>query len=482
MYADVVTASNSPRPYRWSASLTILLLAITLAAHGQLLENVTFSDDRAGGEAAVVERVRFKVPRTAGAPTVDGELTEACWRQPGAYLGKFRLGLSTTPARHYREAWAVYDSDTLYFGIKLQREPGTELRAFVHSPDDPAIWEDDEFELFLDPFRTGTEYFQLIMNSEGVIYDALHRYRVVPDPAGASPTDTKLARETDADWSSDAIRAVAIHEEFWSAELAVPLRSVGLSGAPQGHVVHMNLTSADWDTGEYTTLCPNSSWHDPAQFGAIVLGAPRVQVTRLRLDKPGIGRNLVLVKARDLTGEGGDYELVVRIAADIREFTIRRNCSIAPGGRTAVGAVFKMVPGDGAWEADITLVDENGQPVFAARRSGVLPEPLTLRTRSRAVFTDGAPVFAAARVRLGRLTARRTELVAELLDGRGRSIASQNLGVPQGSNMKALLPVSDLRPGSYTLRLTAASRDQTLGEATVRVSVAGSPFSAGASH
>jgi len=458
-------------------------------ARADLLEQVRFSEpERKESALSDVERLRFELPRAQPPPEIDGELNDPCWQQPAAYLGKFRLGLTAIPARHTREAWATYDDRFLYFGVKLQREPGTKLRVLTRENDNAEIWEDDELEIFLDPFNTGTEYFQFILNSERFLHDAAHSYRVVADPRGASPTDTKLERETDPDWSSGLLREVGIHEEYWSAEMALPLASIGLSGAPAGHSVGFNITSADWDTEEYTCLSPTSNWHDPEQFGLVVLGQPRLAVTELELGAVGAGSNRLRLAVRDLSGLAGDYTLSLALTTQAGKVKSTEDFSLEGGGREGVALLFAphgtialdltswRRTSAGPWQADIQILDATDQLAFAARRAGTLPDPLTIRLKSHGTFTDGRPVMLSARMGFGSVTARRIQLEARLLDAQGRAVASQDLGPAQGSILTAWLPVDELQPGAYRLQLAAVSDGQVAAQAEDELSVAASPF------
>ena len=446
-------------------------------AQGQVLEHVRFSEfEPPSGPATETQHLVRKLPRAEAPPTIDGELSDECWKAPGAYLGAFRLGLSPTPARHSREAWATYDEGHLYFGVRLQREPGTKLRAMIAEPDDPQIWEDDEAEVFLDPFGSGTTYYQLIINSLGNLYDAFHSLSIVPDPGGASPADTTLERATDAGWSAALERKVAIHEEYWSIEAGLPLTSVGLTGAPAGHGVRFNITSADWDTGEYTCLSPVSSWHDPLQFGALILGDPRVVVEALEMGQVGMGGCRLRARVGDLSGAAGEYRLQLSLRTDKGPTEVERPFSLEARGRASVRLPFEVEAAGAAWAADVRIVDSEGACVYAARRSGTVQPPLTLRLGSRAAFSDGPPVLAAASVGLGSITARRVTLLAELLDARGRVTSRQELGSAEAPRMTAWLPVAGLAPGAYRLRLTAMQDGRQVASAQDSLLIGASPF------
>jgi hypothetical protein len=458
----------------------IKLLAAALlscAARAQLLEDVRFSTAAAAATAAVnTGVVTVDIPRVATPPTLDGELTEACWQDKQARLGPFRLGLASTLARHRREAWACYDEQNLYLGVRLQRKPGQPLRVFTQGNDDGKIWEDDEIEVFFDPFGTGTEYYQIILNSAGYLFDATHRYVTVLDPAGAQPTDTKQINEMDIAWASGLQRRVAVHEDYWSAEMALPLAAIGLAGAPTGHALRFNITSADWDTKEYTCLSPTSDWQDPAQFGTLVLGKPLVRVSDLDLGQVGLGSNRLSVKVKDLSGRAARFALVLNLTSGAGLLEKREAFELAAGGESTASLRFEVSARQGPWTAEVRVLDEQGRPRFAARRSGDIPEPLLLRLGSQASFTGNAPVAVAGHLGLGTLSGQATTLNAALLDAAARVVAEQALGPAQGATLSARLPLDGLKPGLYALRLTASDGTQTIATATAPLRLAASPF------
>ena len=153
-----------------------------------------------------------------------------------------------------------------------------------------------------------------------------------------------------------------------------------------------------------------------------------------------------------------------------------RAFSLAADGRETVLLTLDVRAVDGPWEADVRIVDAQSRPVFAARRTGTVLPPLTLKMKSRAAFTDGADIRVAASIGLGDVAARRVELQAQLLDGRGRAVAEQDLGQPSSPNLTARMPVAHLEPGTYRLRLNASQDDQTIATAEDVLRLGASPF------
>ena len=457
----------------------VLFAALAVADCGSppVLERVRYSSPAEARTAAAARHARrWSIPRAQQPPKIDGQLGDACWQAKGAKLGAFHIGLSPVPARHTREAWAAYDADKLYFGVKLQREPDKPLRVLTHDPDNGKIWEDDEVEFFFDPFGTGTDYYQLILNSEGVLYDAAYHLRVAPDPTGAGPLDTKLERDTDMAWSSNAERKVAIGEKYWVIEMAVPLKSIGLAGAPAGHAVRLNLTSADWDTGEYTCLSPTSDWHDPQQFGAVVLGQPRVAVESLDLGSVGFGDNELRITVKDAIGKDARCRVEARVTTTAGTGEFAGKLTLAAGQSETAVVRFDVPARKGPWQVDVRIVDEAGAAVFAARRTGEVPPAVDMRLRSQAAFSDGLPVKLAARLGFGARTLREVELQVSLLDANSKALREQRLDSPTTANISAQLPVNGLAPGPYRLRLQARHRGRVIASAEDELLVGRSPF------
>lgn len=442
-----------------------------------LLTDVRFS---APGHAPLAtasdDRLAFSLPRTEPSPTIDGVLDEPCWRDPRAYLGKFRLGLTPVPARHTREAWAAYDDRFLYIAVRLERKPDTQLRVATREPDNAMIWEDDEIELFFDPFSTGTDYCQIILNSEGVLFDAAHSNRIVPDPGGVGPNDTKLERQTDLSWSSGLVRRISVSDDCWTAELALPFDALGLTGAPAGHRVAFNITSADWDTKEYTCLSPTSSWHDPRQFGAFILGAPAVEVSSLQPTDVGTGRNIASVRLKDLTGKAARLKLEVDITTEGDSLRKTRTFLLPANSTQRFETPFDVDATSGPWRADIRIVNSEGKSVYAARRTGTIPPALTVNCGSHAVFSDAPPVLVGARIGLGVMTAVELRLEATLTDGKESRVATQDLGRPSGTELRAWMPVEGLSPERYQLKLIARFRGKVVAQAEEQLTIGLSPF------
>ncbi len=457
-----------------------LVLIFSTSIRASILEDIQFITPTQSQSKKNPQVPEWRIPKTQTPPAIDGNLVEPCWKNKSARLGSFRIGLSTVLAKHRREAWAAYDEKNLYLAVKLQREPDSALRALTHVPDDAHIWKDDEVEVFVDAYGTGTEYYQLILNSEGVLFDAHHRLRTVRDPGGVGPLDTKQVRDTDLTWSSELKRKISIQQDYWIIEMALPFKSVGLHSAPAGHSVRFNVTSADWDTGEYTSLNRVSSWHDPLQFGGLVLGQPRIEPVSLQIDDVGKGKNQAVFNFRDTGGKGANYrgELLLTTGDSTERF--QKSFAAAKGkGITSAAIPFVVNASKGMWTISLNILNEGGEAVYAARRQGELPDTLSFSIGSKATFNDRPPVKVSAKLGVSKLSLKDVKLKVTLLDTRGRKIKSQTLGSPSYTAFEAVMPVTELPPGRYRLRLTATESDREIAVSQDEILIGQSPFAAG---
>ena len=234
---------------------------LTLRKYHEVYEKVLSqvkSARRVGSESAwrgptFESRPAVLVPKAAGAPTVDGRLDDACWKE--ALRAEFRR-LDGNPERpkHPTAAMLAADEKTLYVAFRCT-EPQMDSLVSRKRERDANVWEDDSVEVFLkvggEPTR---DYFHLIVNPDGSMLD---------DRGG----------KTEA-WQSGAKVAAAKGKDAWSVEIAIPIEEFSRAedkARPAG-AWRLNLTRMRQPRGgafaEETALAPTEdpSSHVPDMF------------------------------------------------------------------------------------------------------------------------------------------------------------------------------------------------------------------------
>ncbi|MBN1445916.1 MAG: hypothetical protein JW957_07410, partial [Candidatus Omnitrophica bacterium] len=146
---------------------------------------------------------KFPVNKTAKAPRIDGVVSPDEWKGAKKITG-FRSNIDgkVTP-RPQPEIYLAFDDEFLYMGFTCPFEG--ELKKDIQGRDSP-VWRDDSLELFLDPFRKGENIYQLILNSNGALYDS---------------------KNGSAAWDSKAVYQTTVEGKAWSGEMAIPFSSFG---------------------------------------------------------------------------------------------------------------------------------------------------------------------------------------------------------------------------------------------------------------
>jgi len=122
----------------------------------------------AAPNASADDRPRYTCLRAGQAPMLDGRLDETCWTRaevaqiahdvaehnPGRRDVRFRLSWN---ARH------------LYFAAEVEDS----TPCSTHTDRDDPVWDEDCFELYLNPEGHAARYYEIDVNALGAIWDSL---------------------------------------------------------------------------------------------------------------------------------------------------------------------------------------------------------------------------------------------------------------------------------------------------------------------
>ncbi|NCO94181.1 MAG: hypothetical protein AUJ96_09780 [Armatimonadetes bacterium CG2_30_66_41] len=214
----------------------------------------------------------------AGPVQLDGALDDPGWRN--ALPQGFVLKNGEAPPYH---SWLVstHDAQHLYLGI-VNVEPRLGALGTLAGPDHPeaGIWDDDCVEVFVSPDAANPKRaYQLIVNAAGKTWDGAYG---LPEPGlglfGCQPA-----------WDCQGLRvAVGKTGNRWTVELAIPLQSVGLSGAALPDRVALNVYRCRrcGEAPVYTGWSPPlaEQHYAPERFGTLWLkatNAPPRETARL---------------------------------------------------------------------------------------------------------------------------------------------------------------------------------------------------------
>ena len=179
-------------------------------------------------------------------PDIDGDLDDPAWKNKhlkGAMLNVYTSKVAQIQSRIY----VTYDDKNVYVAFDMF-EPYVDGMA-AHLTDavsdrDGYVWEDDSVEIFLDPNNGQlgkASYYHVAVNFKNVIYD-----EEVKD------------KFKDRRWNAPIRSAVKVGANSWTAEVVIPLASMGAQGSPKGQAWLANFCRNRQVTG----ATEDTSWSD----------------------------------------------------------------------------------------------------------------------------------------------------------------------------------------------------------------------------
>ena len=191
--------------------------------------------------------------KTSAPPTIDGKLSDPVWKKSPEFMFVHTIGVSGTP-RQYTKGWVLYDDTNLYVAIKCQ-ETEIELLKKNQTERDSAVWTDDYIEVFIDSDMDRKTFYQIVANPIGTLFDQ----------------NTK--GDEGKKWNGDIKVKTHIGEDFWTVEMSIGLKSIGLDKGKHNIGFNMNRYRMTKPSGGYQDTCwsPLRSWKSatPQMFGTL---------------------------------------------------------------------------------------------------------------------------------------------------------------------------------------------------------------------
>lgn len=156
------------------------------------------------------DRMRADIPRTTEAPKLDGDLNDAAWKN-AALIDDFHqyLPIDHGEPSARSELHIMYDDDYLYIGAKLYDDEPEKItaRQLIQGQ---GIDFDDWIGFIIDPYNNQRAGYMFQINPNGVRRDGLF----------------EDGNRLNADWDGIWLGEARIDAEGWSAEIAIPFKTL----------------------------------------------------------------------------------------------------------------------------------------------------------------------------------------------------------------------------------------------------------------
>jgi hypothetical protein len=198
---------------------------------------------------------------TRSPPKIDGDTSDAVW-QRAKWTNNFRdIEGDLKPNPPLQTKVKMLWNDTCLYIAATIADPHVWATLTHH---DDIVFHDNDFELFIDPYNTTHQYFELEFNALNTVFDLFLNkpYRDMGNPL--------------INWDAEGLRsAVKIHgtlndpsdtDTGWTIEIAIPFKAICLGvnvHKPDDNTTwRINFSRVEWDTkvvdGKYIKLTDSS--------------------------------------------------------------------------------------------------------------------------------------------------------------------------------------------------------------------------------
>ena len=166
---------------------------------------------------AVATRRAVQVRRTGDPPAIDGRLDDAVWRDAVRITDFVQTNpIEGAPPTERTEVRIAYDADHLYFAFRAHYTNPNEMRA--NRVDRDRTRRDDWIAVMFDTFLDQQRAYRFSVNAYGVQGDAILQ--------GGRPMRGPPGGGGDTSWDALFDTAGAIVADGWTAEMAIPFKSL----------------------------------------------------------------------------------------------------------------------------------------------------------------------------------------------------------------------------------------------------------------
>lgn len=284
-----------------SGILAFFIMLLSAYGKDELISDLEFSTGETHQNDFTTNKTpNLIIPKLQAAPPVlDGTLDDTCWKT-AAEASKFSIPMEAardiaiaqafvvsdiaTEAKEKTKVMLCYDDNFIYLAFQCYESKMDKI-LMTHTIHDSEVWNDDDIEVFIDPHCNG-KYFQFITNATGTKAESY-----------------KLNTGWNGNWEVKTGKG----KDFWTAEMAIPFKSLGLQAAlTPGTVWKINLVRTEYPHQEKSSWSVvQNNFHEPLSFGNLYFSQkPSCSIESILPEKPiRPGKNSFKILVTDKIGK-----------------------------------------------------------------------------------------------------------------------------------------------------------------------------------
>ncbi|MBO4305490.1 MAG: DUF4838 domain-containing protein [Lentisphaeria bacterium] len=152
----------------------------------------------------------FRSYRKKNEIRIDGVLDEADWKNADVISGFKTIDYDGKPAKYPTAVRVVHEPDAIYFGIEAMEPKPGEMLASIREKDGK-LWNDSTLEIFLSYPDLGRNFYQIIVNSLGTVFDQF----------------VQPGADSNVKWDSQIQVKTRVLKDRWVLEAKIPTGPIG---------------------------------------------------------------------------------------------------------------------------------------------------------------------------------------------------------------------------------------------------------------
>jgi hypothetical protein len=324
---------------------------------------------------AVVPGKKASATRTAAAPLIDGILDEGVWEQ-AAPISDFVQSEPTEglPASELTEVRLLYDDRAIYVGVFCYDSDPSRI-VTTDARRDSALTGQDAFQLILDTYHDRQNGFIFGTTPLGLQYDAQVRNEGEtirggpPTGAGGGGSTGGAGAGVNVNWDGAWDVKTRVTEKGWTAEFAIPLRTLRYGPSPQIWGVNFQRSIEHKRESVY--------WSPVSRIYSLTRLSSAGELTGLSMATPR------------------DFKLIPYVSTSAsRNFASRTETSYDNDGDWGVDGKIGVTSSttlDLTYNTDFAQVEVDEQQINLTRFNLLFPEKRPFFLENRGLFAVGRP-------------------------------------------------------------------------------------------
>jgi hypothetical protein len=357
-----------------TSSLLFLIVSATVTVWGSNAYAQAPAQRNQTTQATAPPAHRANASKTTSDPTIDGVLNEEAWRSATPIDTFTQIEPSEgEPATEKTDVRILYTPTMLYVGVQCFDSDPSKL-VTTDSRRDSALSGQDSFQMIFDTYHDKQNGFIFGTNSVGIQYDAQVRnegetLRGGP-PTGLGGGGTGGAGAgINTNWDGSWVVKTAVNDNGWSAEFAIPLRTLRYGPPPQTWGINFS--------------------RNIERKREVVYWSPVSRIYSLtRLSSAGELRGLEVPAPRDFK------IMPYAIGSQSRNFANRNETKYDGAGDWGVDAKLGVTSSttlDLTYNTDFAQVEVDEQQINLTRFNLLFPEKRPFFLENRGLFAVGRP-------------------------------------------------------------------------------------------